>query len=220
MPETLEKSASMSSCIPLTTKKNGMKTPKATAVSLESNPGTSCFLSTWRVIRPAAKPPSSRSRPELVRRAAASANTSTTIQRTASWELFSSVRSNSGSVRCDDRTAISDDADRERHEGEQDRGVVDRAAGREDQRDEQDRAELAHGTGAQQVGAEAGLQLSAVGQDRDQGADRGRGHRRSGVEQRQHDPGRREEPADRVGERERDRPAEARPDAADGRRSA
>ena len=81
-----------------------MKTPKATAVSLESNPGTSRSLSTWRVITPAAKPPSSRSSPSS-EASSASANTSTTIQRTASCELFSIVCSNSGSVRDEERTA-------------------------------------------------------------------------------------------------------------------
>ena len=105
-PDTLANSASTSSCIPLTTKKKGMKTPNATAESFESNAGTSRVLSTCRVIRPAAKPPSSRSRPSS-EASRASANTSTTIQRTASCELFSSVRSNSGRVRSDDRTAIS-----------------------------------------------------------------------------------------------------------------
>ena len=56
------------------------------------------------MIRPAAKPPSSRSRPRSDA-SSASANTSTTIQRTASCELFSIVRSNSGSVRPAERTA-------------------------------------------------------------------------------------------------------------------
>jgi hypothetical protein len=53
---------------------------------------------------PAANPPRRRSRPSLNARKA-SANTSATIQRTASWELLSSVRSNSGNVRADERTA-------------------------------------------------------------------------------------------------------------------
>ena len=81
-----------------------MNTPKATPVSLESNPGTSCSRSTCRVMRPAAKPPSSRSRPSS-EASSASAKTSTTIQRTASCELFSIVRSKSGTVRSDERTA-------------------------------------------------------------------------------------------------------------------
>ena len=96
----------MSSCIPLTTKKNGTKTPKATPVSLESNPGTSRSLSSWRVIMPAAKPPSSRSSPSS-NASSASANTSTTIQRTASCELFSIVCSNSRSAGDLERTASS-----------------------------------------------------------------------------------------------------------------
>ena len=40
-PETLENSASTSRRIPLTTKKNGMKTPNAIAFSLESKIGIS-----------------------------------------------------------------------------------------------------------------------------------------------------------------------------------
>ena len=83
-----------------------MKTPKATADSFESNAGISRVLSTCRVISPAANPPSSRSRPSSDA-SSARANTSTTIQRTASCELFSIVRSNSGTARPDERTAIS-----------------------------------------------------------------------------------------------------------------
>ena len=100
----LANSAATSSCIPLTTKKNGTKSPNATAVSFESKPGTSRSFSTWRVITPAANPPSRRSRPSS-EASSASAKTSTTIQRTASWELESIVRMKSGSVREDDRTA-------------------------------------------------------------------------------------------------------------------
>ena len=55
-PDTLANSASTSSRIPLTTKKNGMKTPNATAVSFESNTGISRVWSTWRVIRPGGEP--------------------------------------------------------------------------------------------------------------------------------------------------------------------
>ena len=136
--------------MPLTTKKNGMKTPNATAESFESNAGTSRVLSTWRVITPAANPPSSRSRPSS-EASSARANTSTTIQRTASCELFSSVRSNSGTDRLEDRTATSATPIGERHERDQDRRVVDGAPGREDQREQQDRAELADGAGGEQV---------------------------------------------------------------------
>jgi hypothetical protein len=92
--------------MPLTTKKNGTNTPNATPVSLESNPGTSRSLSTWRVMSPAANPPRSRSSPRSDARRP-SANTSTTIQRTASCELFSSVRSNNDTVRPEERTASS-----------------------------------------------------------------------------------------------------------------
>ena len=81
-----------------------MNTPNATALSLESKPGTSCLRSTCLVIMPAANPPSSRSRPRSDA-SSPSANTSTTIHRTASCELFSIVRSNSGIVRPDERTA-------------------------------------------------------------------------------------------------------------------
>ena len=58
------------------------------------------------MISPAANPPSSRSRPSSDA-SSASANTSTTIHRTAIWELFSSVRSSSGTERPEDRTASS-----------------------------------------------------------------------------------------------------------------
>jgi hypothetical protein len=100
------------------------------------------------------------------------------------------------------------DADGEQHERAQDRCVVEGAAGREDQRDQQDRAELSDGAGGEQVRAEASLELPAVGQDRDQRSDRGRGDGRAGVEQREHDPDGCQHPADRVRQGERDRPAE------------
>jgi len=101
---TLAKSASTSRRMPLTTKKNGTKTPNATAASFESKNGISRARSVCRVIRPAANPPRSRSRPSS-EASSASANTSTTIHRTASCELVSIVRSSIGTVRPADRTA-------------------------------------------------------------------------------------------------------------------
>jgi hypothetical protein len=92
-------------------------------------------------------------------------------------------------------------------EAEQDHRLVQRVGGREDQRHQQDRAELTGRACGQEVGAEAGLQLAAVAQDRDQRADRGRRHRRAGVEEGEHDPGRGERPADPIGERDREQPA-------------
>ena len=103
-PDTLANSASTSSRIPLITKKKGMKTPKATAVSFESNAGSSRSARTCRVIMPAANPPRSRSRPRSAA-SQASRNTSTTIQRTPSCELASIVRSSNGIVRSAERTA-------------------------------------------------------------------------------------------------------------------
>ena len=105
------------------------------------------------MIRPAANPPSSRSRPSSDA-SSASANTSTTIQRTASCELFSIVRSNSGIVRAGRAHREHRDAHRERDERDQDQRVVQRALRREDQRQQQDRAELADRAGREQVGAE------------------------------------------------------------------
>ena len=58
--------------------------------------------------------------------------------------------------------------------------------------------------------SEASAQLSGVAEDRDQRSDRGRGHRRAGVEQGEHDPCEREQPADREGERDRHQPADRR----------
>ncbi len=82
-----------------------------------------------------------------------------------------------------------------------------RVAGREDERDQQDRAELADPARRQQVGAELGLQLAVVAQDRDQRADRRRRHRRPRVEEGEDDAGRGEGAADRVGECDREQPA-------------
>ena len=100
------------------------------------------------------------------------------------------------------------EAEGEGDEGEQDRRLVERVGGRENQGHQQDRTELAGAAGGQQVGAEAGLQLAVVAQDRDQGADRRRRHRRAGVEEGDDDPGRGEEPAEAVGEDHREQPAE------------
>ena len=129
-PPTLEKSAATSRRIPLTTKKNGTKTPNAIAVSLESKLGSSADLSTWRVIRPAANPPSSRSSPSS-KASRASAKTSTRIQRTASCELLSSVRSSIGNIRVGRAHGEHRDDDGEGHEGEQDQRVVQGALGGE-----------------------------------------------------------------------------------------
>lgn len=101
------------------------------------------------------------------------------------------------------------DGDGEEDEGDQDRRLLQRVVGREEQGDEQDRAELSRGAGAEQVGAELRAQLAAVAQDRDQGADRGRRHRRAGVDEGVDYAERREDAADRIGERDREQPAVA-----------
>jgi hypothetical protein len=62
-------------------------------------------------------------------------------------------------------------------ESGQDQGVVQRALGGQEQRDEQDRTELADRPSREEVGAEAGAQLAAVGEDRDQRANRSRDQR-------------------------------------------
>jgi hypothetical protein len=81
--------------------------------------------------------------------------------------------------------------------------VVDGALGGEHEGDQEDRAELAHGARGQQVGPEARAQLTRVTQDRDESSDRGGGERRSGEQQRQDQPGQREQAAERVGQRQR-----------------
>jgi hypothetical protein len=98
--------------------------------------------------------------------------------------------------------------DREGDEGEQDRCLVERVRGRENQRHQQDRTELAGPAGGQEVGAEAGLQLAVVAEDRDQGPDRRRRHRRAGVEEGDDDPGCRKQAAEPVGEPDGQRPAQ------------
>ena len=96
------------------------------------------------------------------------------------------------------------------HEGEQDERVVQRVLSREQQREQQHRADLADRPGGEQIGAETGAQLAGIADDRHERADRRRGERRPGVEQGQHDAGGGEEAADRIGDRERHRPAEQR----------
>ena len=72
---------------------------------------------------------------------------------------------------------------------------------------EQDRAELADPARRQQVGAEAGAQLAAVAQDRDQGADRGRRHRRARIERGDDEVEGREHGAGGVGDHDREPPS-------------
>ena len=89
--------------------------------------------------------------------------------------------------------------------------VVDVLCVREDQRQQQDRPELADRARREQVGRRSACCSSPrVRQHRDQRADRGRGQRGAGVEQREHDPGGREHAADPVGDRQRQQPAHDR----------
>ena len=206
---TLANSASTSRRMPLTTKKNGMKKPNATAVSFESKSGTSRARRACRVIRPAANPPRSRSSPRS-EASRASANTSTTIHRTASCELLSSVRSSIGIVRLGRAHGEHGDAHRERDERDEDDRVVQRALGREDQREQQDRPELADRPGREQVAAEVRLQLARVREDGDQRADRGRRQRGADIDERHDDAEGRQDAAERVGDHEREGPARQR----------
>ena len=68
---------------------------------------------------------------------------------------------------------------------------------------------------AEQIGAEAGAQLARVAQHRDQGSDGGGGQRRAGEQERQHEARQREQPAERIGQDERQQPSEdAKPERA------
>ena len=175
-PDQLENSASTSRRMPLTTKKNGTKTPKATAVSFESSSGTSRAETTWRVIRPAANPPSSRSSP---RSDGDQREREHEHDEPAHGELRARLdrpleHRHRARGRADGEHG---DPDGERDERDQDQRVVQRALGREHERQQQDRPELPDRPGGEQVAPELGLQLSRVGQDRDQRADRGRRER-------------------------------------------
>jgi len=99
------------------------------------------------------------------------------------------------------------DGDGERDERDQDQRVVQGALGREHERQQQDRPELADCPGGEQVAPELGLELTCVGEDRDQRADRGRRERGAHVDQRDDDAERGEDPAQRVRDDERQRPA-------------
>ena len=208
-PDALANRASMSSRMPLITKKNGMKTPNATAVSLESNAGSSRSLRTCRVIMPAANPPRSRSSPRSAA-SHASRNTSTTIQRTPSCELASIVRSSIGIVRSAERTASTATSTATATNPIRSRALCSAPLGREEQRQQQDRPELADRAGREQVAAEVRLQLARVREDRDQRADRRRRQRRPDVEERDYDAERGQHAAERVGDRERQEPAQHR----------
>ena len=90
----------------------------------------------------------------------------------------------------------------------EDHRFVQRVPGRQDQGDQQDRAKLPNRSCAEEVRPEGRPHLSGVAQDRDQGADRGRRHRRSGVEEGENDPGRRQRAPDPIGQGERDAPSD------------
>ena len=203
---TLANSASTSRRMPLTTKKNGMKKPNATAVSFESNSGTSRARRVCRVIRPAANPPRSRSSPRSDA-SSASANTSTTIHRTASCELRLDRPLEHRDGPLGRAHGEHGDAHRERDERDEDERVVQRALGREHQREQEDRPELADRPGRQQVAAEVRLQLARVLEDGDQRADRGRRQRGADIDERHDDAEGRQDAAERVGDHERERPA-------------
>ena len=178
--------------IPLSTKKNGIRKPNPTAVSFDSNSSSSCprsarARSSRRRSRPAAgraRAPSKRTRPK----------TSTVEIRTASWLLASSVRSSTGNPRQASRTEVSASSRAMRMKAiritascsgwvVERTSVISRIG-----------PNSPTAPAPEQVVAEPGVQLAAVAQDRDQGADRGRRHRRAGVEERDHDPGGRERP--------------------------
>ena len=94
--------------------------------------------------------------------------------------------------------------------GEQERllgGVRLRA---QQQRDDQHRPELADRAGAEHEPPEPRVEPPGVAQDRDQRPERRRGHGRAHEQPGQHDARRGERARDRVGERERDQPAQDR----------
>ena len=85
---------------------------------------------------------------------------------------------------------------------------MDRALRREDDRQEQDGAELADRSSAEQIGPKRGVELAAVRQDRDQGADRGGRDRRARVQDRHGDPDSVEHADGGVSEHQRHQPSE------------
>ena len=156
---------------------------------------------------PATKPPSSRSRPSDEARAP-SAKTVTTAIRIASCPLVSRLRSSRPQPRPTLLTASTAATTATAMKQDQDGCVRGRALGREHQRDQENGAELAGRAGSEEEGAEAGAQLAGVAQDRDQGPDRGGGERGPGEHEREHDTRHLEQGAERVGERQRQQPAE------------
>ncbi len=175
-PTQLANSASTSSRMPLTTKKNGTKTPNATAVSFESNSGISRARSDLPGDQAGGEPAEQQVEPEVGGE-----------QREREHEHDDPAH---GELRArldrplEHRHRVlgrahreHGDAHRERDERDQDQRVVQRALRREHQRQQQDRPELPDRPGREQVAAELGLQLARVREDRDQRADRGRRQR-------------------------------------------
>ena len=197
--------------MPLVTKKKGTKKPKPTAVSFDSKTCSSCPFSARRDDHPGDEAAEQDVEAELAgEQDEAEDEDDGDPHRQLAARLEGPFQRRPAAPGVAHRDQREDQ--RQGDEGEQDRRLVQRVGGREDEGDEQDRAELAGAAGRQQVGAELGLQLAVVAQDRDQRADRRRRHRRAGVEEGDDDPGRGEDAADPVGER--------RPRAASPRRRA
>ena len=205
--ELFETRASRSKLIPLVTKKKGIRKPNPTAVSFDSNTSTSCPLSAIRVISPATKPPRRMSRPRLLA-IATRPKTRTTAIRTASWLLDSRVLSSRvqpGTIRRTETSAIAiASATKATRISASFAGCP------------AERTRVIRRIGPNSPIAPAASRLVpkdvfsslVVAEDRDQGSDRCGRHRRARVEEGDHDPGGGEQPADPVGERHRERPAD------------
>ena len=192
--------------MPLVTKKNGIRSPKPTASSFDSKRSSSLPLSTVCTSRPAANAPRMTSSPRSAA-STTSANTDSTVSRTGSCPLVLHRA-------LEEVPAPSDRAGRERrgehgdrHERDEQqrlgRGIGCRA---EQQRDDQHGPELSDGADRQHVAAEWRVELVGVAQQRDQRAERGRGHRRARQQARDDDAADLEQTGQRVRQGQRAHP--------------
>ena len=193
-PEALANSASTSSRMPLTTKKNGMKTPNATAVSFESNAGISRVLQDLPRDQARREPAEQQVEAEVGREQREREHEhDDPAHRELRALLERPLEQRDGPARRAHREHR--DAHRQRDEGDQDQRVVQRALRREDQREQQDRPELPDRPGGEQVACRSSVRSSPrVREDGDQRADRGRRQRRPDVDERHDDAGGRQEP--------------------------
>ena len=192
--------------MPLMTKKKGMNTPNATAVSFESNDGHLLLLEDLPRDQAGGEPAEQQVEAQIGgEQGQREHEHDDPADRELRALLDRLLEQRNRAVRRTDR----DHGDRhgQGDERDQDQRVVQRALRRQDEREQQDRAELPDGPRREQIGAEPGAHLAGVGQDRQERADGGRREGRADVHERDDDARRGQRAAERVRDHQRHGPA-------------